>query len=62
MTVKVVNRGNPEIYTIYKNVSAVRDVFNDFGVFCHQLQIGEDTATYPACEWKFYNLEFVEMF
>lgn len=62
MKIKVVNRDNPELFTIYENVSAVRSTFNDSGAYCHQLLIGEDTATYPASEWKFYNLDFVEMF
>lgn len=62
MTIKVINREDSNIEIIYNNVEKVTDCFTDNGVFAHRIHIGEETATFPACEWQFYKLDFVRMF
>lgn len=62
MIIKVVNRNNPKIHELYANVDEVVDVFDDNGNLCHQIRIANETATFPACEWKFYKQDWVEMF
>ena len=62
MTLKVVNRNDEGTYSVYYNVDSVKDVFDDNGNFCHQIRIGEETATFPACEWEFFKLDWVRMF
>lgn len=64
MIVKVMHRTDRDIVPVtYSDVAEVKDVFNDYGVFCHQL-IMEDgtTATFPACEWSFWEWTWKEMF
>lgn len=62
MLVKVINRADPSICNTYANVDNVVDVFDDNRNFCHQIQIGSETATFPACEWEFFKLDWVRMF
>lgn len=62
MKVKVINRQDRDICCTYENVDAVVNVFNDNGNFCHQVQMGNETATFPACEWEFFKLDWVQMF
>lgn len=61
MTIKVVNREDPEIFYIYENVDVVRSATNETGLFCKQLVIGDETATFPIMDWKFYELGFYEI-
>ncbi len=61
MIIKVENRSNPEIYNIYTNVDEVIDKCEN-GLFCYQLQIDSETATFPICEWKIYKQDWVEYF
>jgi len=61
MIIKVENRSNPEIHEIYLNVDKVVDKFED-GIYCYQLQIENETATFPVCEWKVYKQDWVEYF
>lgn len=61
MTIKVVNKENPKIFTIYKNVDEIRTAFNDNGLICGRLVIGEEAATFPIMEWDFYKLGYTKM-
>ena len=62
MTVKVINREDESIYSVYHNVGSVKEVFSDNGILCHQIRMKDETATYPDCEWKFFKLDWVKMF
>lgn len=62
MKVKVVNKADSTIFNIYENVNSVTDTFDDNGNYCHQLHIGEETATFPAMDWAFFELTWVSMF
>ena len=61
MTIKVENRFNPEIYEIYLGVDKVINKFVN-EIYCHQLQIGNETATFPVREYKIYKQNWVEYF
>ena len=63
MKVKVINREDPGVCTIYDDVVDVVDAFNDNGNYCHQVQMKDGTtATYPASEWAFFSLEWTPLF
>ena len=62
MIVKVEKRGDPSVVALYEDVDKVVDCFDDNGNYCHQLQMGNETATYVACEWTFYKLDWCKMF
>lgn len=62
MVVKVVNRKNPELHVLYENVKNVTDVFDENRNYCHMLHVGEETATFPVCEWEFYKMDWVSLF
>ena len=63
-TIRVEHRENPTIESItYKDVVDVRDVFDDNRNYCHQLVLKNgETATFPAIEWKMFELKFVPLF
>ena len=63
-TVRVEHREDPTIEPIiYTNVVDVKDVFDSNRNYCHQLILdSKETATYPACEWKMFELKFVPLF
>lgn len=62
MTIKVINRDDENLSSVFYNVDSVKEVFSDNGVLCHQLRMGDETATFPDCEWKFFKLDWVKMF
>ena len=61
MLVKVVNRENQEVHEVYANVDSVTDVFDENGNYCKRVNIGDETATFPASEWKLYKLDWVSL-
>ena len=63
MKVKVINRESPEISAVYDDVDVVVDTFDDNGNYCHQVRMKDgSTATYPACDWAFFSLEWTPLF
>lgn len=63
MKVKVINREDTDLCTVYDDVIDVVDTFDDNGNYCHQVRMNDgSTATYPACEWKFFSLEWTPLF
>ena len=61
MKIKVVNLKDRRIEVIYKNVDSVNDNVLDSAVY-RQLQMGEETATYPVSDWEFYKMDWKRMF
>lgn len=61
MTIKVENRRNPALYQIYSAVDKITEINDGEGTIRRQLHIGEETATYPVSEWKFYEKRFIEI-
>lgn len=47
------------IYTNNKGEKSLC-IVND--IYCFQLQIQNETASFPACEWKFYKQGWVTCF
>lgn len=64
MTIKVMHKTDRSIpATIYENVEEVIDVFNENGVYCHQLCMKDgSTATFPAQDWALWQRTWTKMF
>ena len=63
MTIKVINKHTKMDPVIYKDVKDVISTFDENRNYCHQIiNYDGSTATFPASDWSFYKLQYVEMF
>ena len=62
MVVKVVSKEDPTIEeTLYPDAVQIKDCFTELG-YCYRIyMVDGSTATYPANEWKIYELKFVSI-